>query len=1036
MKNYRLKTHLSAITLAILGGYTSSVYSETLTPVTVYGETATLDGYKTDEQNYDAVYDNNYSTDFVGKKRIDSYRGTTPSDLLSSFAGVYSGDARNSGAIDPNIRGLQGEQRIKTRIDGTEQAITAYRGYNGASNRNYIDPMLTSSIRVVKDSGLDTGVQTGIGGAVEIKTLDVNDFIGEEGGLGGEIRVEGSSNSVKQRAPKNYAGEKMVNIPEYKIDGTETNNYFTIPRWDLKSGTTILYSQSRNQKSKSDQFNPLKGNDYAIRVALGYKADNWDIMGAIAERNRGNYFAGAKNYNYYNTPIDSTHNQTVREMAHFFKPGEEVFNSSNKMTSYLFKTSYQPTDSQKIKFNFRRSKSIYGEIMPSRIEAARNSHIGIQWPLSEVTADAYSLQYYLNPQDNPYLNLKTNVWLTRTDMKTYNSGGKILVVNDNGTKMTFDDYDRNKNKWDLSKLQDDFAEDMAFVNTLHTRKGVDISNRFKLSDNVNITAFASLQKEKIGAATPTKGAVQHWVQTPRKGRRQEYGTGFNVNWKATDKLTLDLGAQYNSYWMFDDFLAEQLQYPDSVVNNSQFTTKDDHYKYTYWTKTDAGRLKALKDIFGVDNEKDFVKKKLNNEIAAYEYDPEYSGWGLIYKAQFEEDVASGKVPNGDQANVNNLRDPIIQKWLEEIFKEDFKNFDDKYYSEGDEHTIEWQKDSDGRFSIKNNPCLNGTISKVEGLVKPKNMLGIDTRCNADLTSVSKEVKITSVDKTKGHKWTPALALNYQITDTSRIYTRYNESIRFPSTREGLLSFSSIYVGEGLALRPEHSKKLEVGYVHNLTRYFPTAEKVDLKMAYYQNNIKNVIDRDPNFHVFNLDKQSIKGLELQARYDNGTFFSDLGVHYLLKNKVCDRNTAALTDAKRNGYRADQPVPTCVNDGFWGTFSVTHAVPKLSAKLHLGGRFLDRKLELGSRITYYNRINTTDYDNYIEIADKKATWPFNPVYGWDNTFLVDAYARYKLNKNVTFELSGNNLTDQYYVDPATRTARPAPGRNIKLSFTGRF
>lgn len=63
---------------------------------------------------------------------------------------VYSGDSRNSGALDPNIRGIQGPGRVPVTIDGTEQAITAYRGYMGANSRNYIDPNLIGSIKVLK----------------------------------------------------------------------------------------------------------------------------------------------------------------------------------------------------------------------------------------------------------------------------------------------------------------------------------------------------------------------------------------------------------------------------------------------------------------------------------------------------------------------------------------------------------------------------------------------------------------------------------------------------------------------------------------------------------------------------------------------------------------------------------------------------------------------------------------------------------------------------------------------------------------------
>ncbi|MEX6226621.1 hypothetical protein AB6F55_18440 [Providencia hangzhouensis] len=41
---------------------------------------------------------------------------------------VYTGDARNSGALDPNVRGIQGQERVPVTVDGTEQSLTVYRG--------------------------------------------------------------------------------------------------------------------------------------------------------------------------------------------------------------------------------------------------------------------------------------------------------------------------------------------------------------------------------------------------------------------------------------------------------------------------------------------------------------------------------------------------------------------------------------------------------------------------------------------------------------------------------------------------------------------------------------------------------------------------------------------------------------------------------------------------------------------------------------------------------------------------------------------
>ncbi len=980
VQKIHIKTIASMLTIALLGilntAYAKNTSSQ-LDVINVYGEEAVLGLYGTDEKNYDAVYDDNFSSDFVGKKRIEAYRGTTPSDLLNSFAGVFSGDARNSGAIDPNIRGMQGEGRVKTRIDGSEQAVTVSRGYNGTSNRNYIDPLLTSGIRIVKDSGLDTGVQTGIGGGIQIRTLGVNDFIGEAGGFGGEIRVEGASNAVNPRINKDYDGELIANIPNYDPATGE-----------FKPG---LYEQDLKSKNTGDELNFAKGKDYATRIALGYKADNWDIMGAIAKRKRGNYFSGKHNVGFYDHEFlqrDNFYdNDKVLSMAKYYKPGEEVMNTSLEMDSYLLKASWQPTDSQKLQVNLRRSKSKYGEIMPS--QAYQENGKGVQWPLSKVTADAYSLQYKLNPADNKYLNLNANLWLTDTDSVLYNSGGfvnkSIGRVNEKTSRL-------NNNAKSFAK---------------HTRKGVDVSNRLTLTDNVNVTTFASFQNENLDMKP------KHWgydyATVPRKGKRQEYGVGFNVNWQATDKLSFDVGAQYMGYSMHDKVLEEALKDPtddknDGIIANSRARTIE-AYEYNYITRTE----KELEEYKKSEQFKDDIR---NNYEFDYEFDcdPEWDGDPSLCDNMSKEEWVNMKIKEKNQDDINQ----VIENW------------------QGNEHTALWKADANGKFNRADNPCLNGSIPRgTEGISK-----GVCP--NSKIKYAENPERKT---KFSGHSWVPALAVNYQVTDNAKVYARYNESKRFPSLFEGLSGMGAVLPFGGL--KPEHSRKFELGYVHNLNALFPNAEVADIKLSYYQNSIDNLIDRKADqFKFYNFDNQKTKGIELQARYDNGTFFGDIGISRLLENKMCDENFAATIEMIREeGYRARlkrPPVKRCVRDGHYGTYSLTHAVPDWSAKLHLGARLLDKKLTVGSRISYHSKVNNSDFNDYLwrTGADPAIGRGFNPVYGWGNTLTVDAYARYNINKNFMVEFAGNNLTDQYYIDPASRTAMPAPGRNMRLSFTGRF
>jgi hemoglobin/transferrin/lactoferrin receptor protein len=52
------------------------------------------------------------------------------------------------------------------------------------------------------------------------------------------------------------------------------------------------------------------------------------------------------------------------------------------------------------------------------------------------------------------------------------------------------------------------------------------------------------------------------------------------------------------------------------------------------------------------------------------------------------------------------------------------------------------------------------------------------------------------------------------------------------------------------------------------------------------------------------------------------------------------------------------------------------------------------------------------------------------------VVDLFASYKLNENLTFNISAENLADKFYVDPLGGTPIAAPGRTIHVGFTAKF
>ena len=901
--------------------------------------------YQRDETGYDDVYDKNTSTAYMGKIEIERYKGTTPSDLLQGVAGVFSGEARNSGALDVNIRGIQGPGRVPVIIDGTEQSLTVWRGYNGASNRNYIDPNLIGSIQIYKGATNERDVNSGIGGAMVVTTLQPADIIKQGEDFGIELKVEGSSNAIDERVPKLHTGESVYNVPGIPISQTPY------------SDKTLLV----NVKSKSgNDLNPLNGNDYSYRLAVAKKIDKFDFLAAYAYRERGNYFSGKNNADYYASDFTVAYDErdNIRSLAEFWQPGDEVLNTSSKMASWLLKSSWQISDDQKLSLNYRHSDSTYGEIMPSRIALAREKG-SIQWPLSEVAAKAYSIDYTYKPSDNPWLDFHSTVWRTDTESDTYTSGGFPNQLR----------YDKSSFPY---LLVDGILVDGAVINSTNTRNGINLSNKMNLSSSLDLTIGGHFQREKQSSDDEYDPNIAK--AHPRAGRRQEWDGNFDLAWKTTERLTINGGMKYSSYWAFDDFL-------DAHPNT--FTQRlPENYEITYSTYVAYTAAELLVRQATIDSQ----MAQLDAAVAA----------GVpITQAQYDRAVQTF-----NDAAVATIR----------------------HNNSG----CTWYPDADGNYDRANNSCLNGDLADVEGL----------SACAANAgTTTTKTLK---AKKHKDHGWVPHLTASYEFTDQSRSYFKYAESLRYPSMFESTLGFSA-YLNPN-DVKPEHAYNWEVGYIHDLTQWLPNAEYADIKLTYYHNLTKDVIERDTNFVFNNVDEQKIRGIELDLRYDSGRFFTSLGMNYVLQNEICDEDSAARLSMNDLFRAINNPIPECFNYGFPGGYQLVQATPEFSANWSVGGRFLNRRLELGSRFTYYKAYENDDLDWYKDNAQghgqRGYIYAFNTAYSWDNALIMDAYARYNIKDDLIVELSGSNLSDQYYVDPATRSAMAAPGRTLKVSLTAKF
>ena len=405
-----------------------------LAPVTVKG------ARNKDEIGKNRVYAREIVNLYKGKNEVETFKGNTVSDLFSGMVGVYSGDARNSGAVDPNIRGVQGQGRIPVTVDGTEQAITVWRGYAGANNRNYVDSNIISSVYVEKGPSFNRGIKSGIGGSVAMKTIDADDIVPEGQKYGLEVKVETSSNSIKQRK----------NVYEDSVD------YRTLPEPSVATGG--IWRAMLDDTDRVDQRFEGRNKffkDKAFRIAAATKQDNFDAMIAYAYRSKGNYFSGkkgAERYGYIGplTPEKLAEIKRLEDEARqrgenfwgssnvlgspnvarvglFFHPGGEVSNTSLETKSWIGKATFRLPHNQILKFGLRRTHTTFGDVMPSRIigPISNNSNLNkiAEWPRSWVKQNSVNIDYAFKPENSRWINFDATLWTTRTRSKTNTAGG-------------------------------------------------------------------------------------------------------------------------------------------------------------------------------------------------------------------------------------------------------------------------------------------------------------------------------------------------------------------------------------------------------------------------------------------------------------------------------------------------------------------------------------------------------------------------------------------------------------------------------------
>lgn len=978
---------------------TSQKGLEVLQAIEVKGEWETKD-----EIGQNNVFAKDVSNVYAGKDDLERYKGASVSDLFKGLNGVYSGDARNSGSLDPNIRGIQGEGRIPVTVDGTEQATSVWMGSAGVANRNYVDPNMIGSIAVEKGPSMSSGIKSGIGGSVEIKTLDVDDIVRPGESFGLEIKTETATNSIKP----NESGMKSFGRDYRDIDGAYAGYDGNLT---FSKGGGTEFSPRGGSHSGNFDF-----NDNAFRIATATRQDNFDLFAAYSYRNKGNYFSGKGGSQRYQTSDwladakadagakDAPGDANVQSyVANLFLPGHEVANTSSEMRTTLLKGILYLPDEQSLKLSYMHNELEYGESSPYLVsyyvglDKAGGNNIGLQFPYSQVKQDTYNLNYSWNP-DNPLIDLKTGLWMTRSDSERHQNGDDvygITAADVRGQDVAWDNYVRcqagaNPSSCGtapekLPNINDRYTiYAKALQLSKHDRWGVNVSNKLQLTDDLAVTLASDFSHEKLEqkdasedrAATTATWGNRH--MGPRSGNRQQYNFSFTGDWSPTSWLVLSAGARYSDYNSFDEGLKRHRENQDA---NWQVNAPTDRKGFEYRRVMSDAENQQFVDAVN----EEFVNGNLTAEDLPFVLDKD---------------------------KVNGVR------YTTESVDIPFNGF---------------------TLDRSQNPFLNGGINLQETVNNPQGVSGDYARylVNRSYTGVAKSGaeptdKWALPKKRKDSAWAPMAGATVFLTEHARVYLRYTEFVRFPSIYEDTQAASG-FGGTGVsnnAMRPEHSYNWEVGYAHDLRSYFEEWRHADFKINYYNNTIRDYVDRDYNFNIVQYDKKVYSGIELQTRFDTGKYFTNFSASYRLQQKLCDKDYAATLDPYYNNA-----ISTCVTAGFPTTFARSSLQPDYSLNLDSGLRLFNESLELGGRMIYHSSAVNKDEEDWIRNGVMYVDG-FNRPLNWHPIWVFDTYASYHVNKNVDVDFGINNLTNRYYLDPLARVMMPAPGRTLKLGLTARF
>lgn len=344
--------------------------STVLETITVSGSNSASPGMPF---NTDTPYATAGSIAHISGEQLSRVPATSPGDMLAATPGVMNGGNRVGTSLNPNIRGMQGMGRVNTTVDGAINSTTSYRGYAGTRDETYVDPDMIGGIDITK--GPSDGVGAGgIGGSIAMRTLNAEDLVRDGEAWG--VRLKGSLAS-NSRTPL----FKPLGVGPDLTRDAEPNDFLNNDNW---SGS----------------------------VATGTMHENFESVLAISRRQQGNYFVGNNNVpdGFIFSPDQSGTNPPGRNAV--VVPGGEVYNTSATTDSILAKGKLKWDDGHSLELGYMLYDSLAGEQDEVRLNIDRASKQGF---LSRTRVDTYTARYRYDPTDNPFINLRANLWHTNLD---------------------------------------------------------------------------------------------------------------------------------------------------------------------------------------------------------------------------------------------------------------------------------------------------------------------------------------------------------------------------------------------------------------------------------------------------------------------------------------------------------------------------------------------------------------------------------------------------------------------------------------------